>query len=236
MKYSKEFIFLCSSWLRGEIQDKSKFSPFLSLMLDNSFNTTGYRIWEFEGEECKNVIFNEGDIEIEPNPIESCFSLENNVHWMSGKRQDISVELIESINSKLCMWVSKVKLITRWSDSLYFDVYEPIKEALSNKELFSVDEIKLLQTRYDFYSHQREILHLKEYDNISSGEILYVLIEKDLIDYYKDDFLGDPLDSIIYGEMNDYYVFYNDDDFRNIFSKHKSYNDIFASFADLMLA
>ncbi len=36
-------------------------------MKSQSIKTTGFRIWTFDPCELKNVVFNEGDIEIEPN-------------------------------------------------------------------------------------------------------------------------------------------------------------------------
>ena len=65
--YKKEFVDLCAGWIRGTISDKSKFKEYQDLMKSQSIKTTGFRIWTFDPCELKNVVFNEGDIEIEPN-------------------------------------------------------------------------------------------------------------------------------------------------------------------------
>lgn len=233
--YPKEFVLLCSDWLRGSEQDKSKFKKFQNIMLKDSFKTNGYRIWEFDKEEVKDVIFNEGDLEITPNPIESCFRVENNVDPYSGEMQIIEPYEFEAINKKLAMWVADVKIITRWERSIYFDIYKPLKYALKdyldkgiNSE-YTQEEYNLIKARYEGYKHQKEILHLGEYDNISSGEVLYVLISKKSLEYYMDD----KIEQELYGETNDYYMFYNDDSFRNAIKSHKFYDE-FKDFGSLM--
>ncbi len=227
MIYPKEFVLLCSDWLRGSIQDKSMFTEYLPLMKKNSFKTNGYRIWEFDEEELGQLIFQEGDISIDSNPIESCFSQLHNEPMFSSKRQEIDVFEIESINRLLCMWSSNVKIITRWENTDYFNIYEPIKEALSRDRLnYSKEELELLTKRYEHYSHQHEILHLGEYDNISSGEVLYVLLNKDYFEYLFEDELLD----LVYGEMNEYLVFYNDEKFRETFVELSIYDNFLPIF------
>lgn len=227
--YPKEFVLLCSDWLRGTEQKKVSFKKFLPLMKENSHETNGYRIWEFEQEELKDVIFNEGDIEITSNPIESCFSLEHNVKMFSGEQQHIDIEKLEDINRLLCMWVADAKIITRWEHSEYFDIYEPLKNAIEHdRDNYTAEEMDLLEGRLKGYKHQSEIFHLGEYDNISSGEILYVMLNTEKHAEYFDD----EISSLVYGEMSDYVVFHNDEEFRETFKNNDIY-DTFKSFADL---
>lgn len=222
MKYNKEFVDLCADWIRGNISDKSKFKDYQKLMLDESIKTTGFRIWTFEPEELKNVIFNQGDIEIESNIVESCFVLnkEDLVDQFSDEKQHIENHKIDSIQKWLSPYLDKMRIITRWSDSNYFDIYNVLKYGI-NEYKNSNDEYKKEDfDRYNkllkFYSNQQEMLHLGEYDNISSDEIIYIMIEKELVN----SLMNDDLQKAIYDELQDYYIFYNNEETRDVIWFH----------------
>lgn len=55
------------------------------------------------------------------------------------------------------------------------------------------------------------MLHLGEYDNISSDEIIYLMVSKDLLDTYDIEEFQD----VIYDELKEYYIFYNDQETRD---------------------
>jgi len=74
------------------------------------------------------------------------------------------------------------------------------------------------------------MLYLGKYNNISFSEVLYVMIEKEVIrENYND------IENVIYYEMNDYYLFYNNEEFRetiiineNIYIEFKVFHELFS--------
>jgi len=215
-KYSKEFILLCSNWIRGEEQDKTKFEKYLTIMKKNSNKNNGYRIWDFEPTDLKEVLFNQGKIEIDQNAIESCFFIH--------KEEKIQITDIEKTNKKLSMWTSNIKIITLWKDNMFFDIYSVLKEAISdynttNLNKYTEEEINLIKARYINYKHQNEILHLDNKNHIKSNEIEYILLNKNFIEEYIDAELG----ALIYGEMEDYFVLKYNEKFFNLRKGHEMF-------------
>ena len=217
MKYTKEFVDLCSNWIRGSITDKSFFKDYQEIMLKEAIKTTGFRIWTFEGEELKDVIFNQGDIEIEQNIIESCFVLpkEDLVDPYSDIKQHIDSDKIDDIQRWISPYLDKFRIITRWENSIYFDIYKVLEYGINeynngNKE-YSKNDFETYTTRLKKYSNQQEMLHLGEYDNISSDEIIYIMVEQGFLN----NVMNEELREAIYGETENYYIFYNDQETRD---------------------
>lgn len=236
MKYDKEFIDLCADWIRGNVQDKSKFNKYKELMEENSIKTTGFRIWDFEPKEIKNVVFFQGDLEIEQNPIESCFTLDDLVDPFSEKQQHIDLNDIESINKMLCMYLAESKIITRWANDKHFDVYEPLKYGIEEfkncNDEFTKEDFDRYNKLINFYSHQKEMLNLGEHNNICSNEVIYVMLSKHSFEEYYND--NEDLQNILYYEMEDYFLFYNDEKFRNIVKQDKNLIMEFQSISELL--
>ena len=86
-----------------------------------------------------------------------------------------------------------------------------MKEFEDNNIEYTEDYDKYKKT-YDFYKNQNEILFLGKYDNISSDEIIYLMVSKYLLDTYDIEEFKD----VIYDELEEYYLFYNNEETREV--------------------
>lgn len=216
--YSKEFVNLCCNWIKGKEQDKSKFEPYYELMKKNSIRTTGFRIWGFNGEELNDVLFEQGDLSIDKNTIESCFSIHEDdlVNPFSGKTQHIENTIINGVQKWISPYIDDFRIITRWANEDYFKPYEVLKYGMkefeNNNIEYTQEDYDKYKKTYDFYKNQNEILFLGKYDNISSDEIIYLMVSKYLLDTYDIEEFKD----VIYDELEEYYLFYNNEETREV--------------------
>ena len=92
-----------------------------------------------------------------------------------------------------------------------------------SKNFFNADDLKderwfnKIEARLKKYSNQQEMLHLGEYDNISSDEIIYIMVEQEFLN----NVMNEELREAIYGETEDYYIFYNDQETRDVILNSK---------------
>lgn len=92
MKYTKEFVDLCSNWIRGSITDK-----------------------------------------------------------YSGIKQHIDIDKIDDIQRWISPYLDKFRIITRWENSIYFDIYKVLEYGINeynneNKE-YSKNDFETYTTR-----------------------------------------------------------------------------------------
>ena len=100
----------------------------------------------------------------------------------SGKTQHIENIIIDGVQKWISPYIDDFRIITRWANEDYFKPYEVLKYGMkefedNNIEYTQEDYDKYKKT-YDFYKNQNEILFLGKYDNISSDEIIYLMVSK----------------------------------------------------------
>lgn len=172
----------------------------------------------FNGEELNDVLFEQGDLSIDKNTIESCFSIHEDdlVGPFSGKTQHIENIIIDGVQKWISPYIDDFRIITRWANEDYFKPYEVLKYGMkefeNNNIEYTQEDYDKYKKTYDFYKNQNEILFLGKYDNISSDEIIYLMVSKYLLDTYDIEEFKD----VIYDELEEYYLFYNNEETREV--------------------
>ena len=175
MKYTKDFIILCTNWISGQEMDKSKFEEYLPIMKENSKIEKVGRSWGFETKDLY-ILFKTGKIELTKEAIESSFILKEN--------SDFDFQFLESLYKNLYGYLNDFRFITEKTGKC-FDIYEPLREALLFKENFEVNDIKQMLNLLVKFGNQKEVLQLEPESEIKFDDIKQILIADYIIEKYQ---------------------------------------------------
>jgi len=171
-EFNKSLTLLCTDWILGKEQDKSKFKIFQKTLLKHSINKTVYRNWGFDAETIPDLFLN-GYINIDKEVIESSFYIE-----------DFHFSFLNDLYDKLYFYLDDIRFITKKTGKC-FNIYKPLKEALNQPEKFSSEELDNISLALNKYFKQNEYLFLKPEDKIHLNEVEFFLISDNTIESFE---------------------------------------------------